>query len=386
MVTTPGVLKVQARDGAAACGVGGVARGSQRWARMGDLRIRYGGVVAGQDEIDAATAVMRSQGWACGQVTRDLETALAAYMGLPHAVFLNSGTSGLLAAMRCLPEGSGVVMPALQFPTLYSAAIWCGLRPILCDISLDTLNMTGESLEKALAGSNADVLAVAFVHVAGNPAGIADVARICEDRGLILVEDCCEALGSESGGRLAGTFGDISVISTHAAHHMTTAVGGCAFTTREWAAVRMRRLRDWGRDIDGSGSYHFLEAGLNLQPSDIQAAIGLVQLGRLEEFGARRRANYAALAGQLAGAARLPGPGPDDDPSWFALPLLTSTGMRSPGNSPCTGSRPGTSCAGTSPASRSQKGSTTPPTTRTRMRRGGTGCGSPSTPGTARRT
>ena len=85
----------------------------------------------------------------------------------------------------------------------------------------------------------------------------------------------------------------------------------------------MRRLRDWGRDIDGTGSYHFLEAGLNLQPSDIQAAIGLVQLGRLEEFGARRRANYAALAGQLAGVARLPGPGPDDDPSWFALPLLT---------------------------------------------------------------
>ena len=109
------------------------------------MNLRYGGVVAGDDEITAATAVMRSQGWACGPVTRDLETALAAYMGLPHAVLVNSGTSGLLAAMRCLPAGSGVVMPALQFPTLYSAAVWCGLRPVLADISLDTLNMTGET-------------------------------------------------------------------------------------------------------------------------------------------------------------------------------------------------------------------------------------------------
>lgn len=285
------------------------------------MNLRYGGVLAGDDEINAATAVMRSQGWACGPVTRDLEAALAGYMGVPHAVAVNSGTSGLLAAMRCLPPGSGVVMPALQFPTLYSAAVWCGLRPVLADISLDTLNMTGESLEKALAGS--DAAAVAFVHVAGNPAGISDVARVCKERGLILVEDCCEALGSTTGGRLAGTFGDISVISTHAAHHMTTAVGGCAFTARDDFAARMRRLRDWGRDIDGSGSYHFLECGLNLQPSDIQAAIGLVQLGRLEEFTSARRRNYAAIAAQLAGLVRLPGPASGDNPSWFTLPLLT---------------------------------------------------------------
>jgi dTDP-4-amino-4,6-dideoxygalactose transaminase len=289
---------------------------------MAQPRIRYGGVVAGDEEAAAAAAVMAGQGWACGQVTRDLEIALAGYMGVPHAVMVNSGTSGLLAAMRCLPAGSGVIMPALQFPTLWSAAVWCGLRPVLADVSPGTLNLSGETVEKALAGEE-DVSAVAFVHIAGNPAGIGEVAQVCRERGLLLVEDCCEALGSTSAGRLAGTFGDISVISTHAAHHMTTAVGGCAFTGRDDFAVRMRRLRDWGRDIDGTGSYHFLENGLDLQPSDIQAAIGLVQLRRLGEFGAKRRANYAALAAALSGTVRLPGPGPGDDPSWFALPLLT---------------------------------------------------------------
>ena len=206
------------------------------------------------------------------------------------------------------------------------------------------------------------------------------------DRGLILVEDCCEALGSTAGGRLAGTFGDISVISTHAAHHMTTAVGGAAFTTRDDFAMRMRRLRDWGRDIDGTGSYHFLECGLNLQPSDIQAAIGLVQLGRLEEFGARRRANYAALAAQLAGVARLPGPGPGDDPSWFALPLLTPHRDEVAAELKAYGIETRHLLCGNLARQPLPAGSTTRLTIRARMRRGGTGCGCPSTRGTARRT
>jgi CDP-6-deoxy-D-xylo-4-hexulose-3-dehydrase len=287
---------------------------------MPGMRIKYGGIVAGEEEIAGAAGVMLGQGWACGKITRSFEEAMAAYMGIRHAVFVNSGTSGLLAALRCLPPGSGIAMPALQFPTLYSAALWCGLRPVLCDIDIGTLNMSAETLKAVL---DDDISAVAFVHIAGNPAGIGEVAALCRERDLILIEDCCEALGSTSGGKLAGTFGDISVISTHGAHHLTTAVGGMAFTAREEFAVTMRRLRDWGRDIDGSGSYDFLEWGLNLQPSDIQAAIGLAQLPRLDGFIAARRRNHAALAGVLRDHVTLPAVSPGDDPSWFAFPLLT---------------------------------------------------------------
>jgi CDP-6-deoxy-D-xylo-4-hexulose-3-dehydrase len=212
-------------------------------------------------------------------------------------------------------------MPALQFPTLYSAAIWCGLHPVITDIDDDTLNMSLDTLRKALETRSAD--AVAFVHVAGNPAGITDIAGFCYENDLTLIEDCCEALGSTSQGQLAGTFGDISVISTHGAHHITTAVGGAVFTDNAQHAQGMRRLRDWGRDIDGSGSYDFLSCGLNLQPSDIQAALGLVQMNRLDDFFLARKRNHAALARELRGYARFPEAQPGDDPSWYTFPMMT---------------------------------------------------------------
>lgn len=286
---------------------------------MSRLDLRYGGVIAGEEEIAAVTAVLRSQNWACGMIVREFEDALASYMGRAHAVFVNSGTSGLLAAMSCLPKGSRIAMPALQFPTLYSAAKWCGLNPVITDIDSETLNMSRATLEKAMDTAGID--AVAFVHVAGNPAGIADIAALCHDMKFPLIEDCCEALGSTSGGLLAGAFGDISVISTHGAHHIVTSVGGAAFTDNDQHARKMRRLRDWGRDIDFSGTYDFLSCGLNLQPSDIQAALGLVQLGRLDEFILARKRNHAALARELRGYASFPEAREGDDPSWYTFPM-----------------------------------------------------------------
>ena len=137
---------------------------------MGDL-IRYGGIIAGQEEIDAVTEVLRGQQWSAGKVTAGFEEAFAGYTGQPHAVMANSGTSALLLALSCLPPGSRVIMPALQFLTLWSAARWCQLEPVLLDIDPATLNLSVPALTSWLAaGNRAD--AVAFVHVAGNPAGI----------------------------------------------------------------------------------------------------------------------------------------------------------------------------------------------------------------------
>ena len=294
------------------------------------MRIRYGGVIAGPEEIEAVTRVLMGQDWACGKVAAEFEEKAAAAQGRAHALFVNSGSSALLLAMAALPEGSRVAMPALQFPTLYSAAKWCGHEPVLVDID-DSLNMDAARLHDLL---NADhgISAVAFVHMAGNPSNIGGVAKECDYRGLLLIEDICEALGSTWDGIPAGNFGHICAASTHAAHHICTGEGGLAFTDDEKAYQRMRRIRDWGRahgtaDIPGYyPGYVFTDLGLNLHATDIQAALGIVQLGRLAGFAERRRANYAALA---AATAHLPVQAPRADPaaspSWYTFPMLTSS-------------------------------------------------------------
>lgn len=295
---------------------------------MGEIKakglIRYGGIIAGQEEIDAVTDVLRGQQWSAGKLTAEFETQFAGYVGQPHAVAANSGTSALLLAMSCLPPGSRVVMPALQFLTLYSAALWCRLEPVLLDIDPDTLNLSPDALQEWLeAGNTAD--AVAFVHVAGNPGGIGKIASLCHGRGMVLIEDCCEALGSTSNGRQAGSFGDLAAYSTHSAHHISTGEGGMLLASGLMLATRARRVRDWGRDMtQGYDGYTWLDAGLNLRPTDIAAALGLTQMKRLDGFIAARRANGNHLARMLVDLPfDMPAAHPCDEPAWYCLPLLT---------------------------------------------------------------
>jgi dTDP-4-amino-4,6-dideoxygalactose transaminase len=285
--------------------------------------IRYGGIIAGQEEIDAVTGVLRGQQWSAGKLTAEFEAEFAGYVGQPHAVMANSGTSALLLAMSCLPPGSRVVMPALQFLTLYSAALWCRLEPVLLDIDPDTLNLSADALGDWLdAGNTAD--AVAFVHVAGNPGGIARISYMCTQRRMILIEDCCEALGSTSRGYQAGWFGDLAAFSTHSAHHISTGEGGMLLARTAEHAARARRVRDWGRDMtQGYDGYTWLDAGLNLRPTDIAAALGLAQMKRLDGFIAARRRNAAHLAGAMYGLpCQVPATRPEDAPAWYAQPLL----------------------------------------------------------------
>lgn len=254
------------------------------------------------------------------------EAALAAWQGRRHALFVNSGSSALLLAMATLKPGSRVAVPALQFPTLWSAAKWCGHTPVLIDVD-DTLNMDPAALEQ-----RAELLdAVAFVHMAGNPANARAVQEVCHAYGLPLIEDVCEALGATSGGTRAGNFGQVSAISTHAAHHISTGEGGVVFTDNTACHRKMRRLRDWGRsqgdrDLDGYyPGYSFSEAGLNLHATDIQAAIGLVQLRKADAFIASRRANWAVLRDATRGLPfETPRYESGDVPSWYTFPLLTT--------------------------------------------------------------
>jgi CDP-4-dehydro-6-deoxyglucose reductase, E1 len=296
-------------------------------------RIRYGGIIAGDREIRAVTEVLAGQEWASGRKVAEFEEKAAAWQGREHALFVNSGSSALLLALTLLPEGSRIAMPALQFPTLYSAARkWCRQVPVLVDID-DSLNMDTDKL-RDLAGKRR-IDAVAFVHMAGNPANIAAVQRICDDHHLSLIEDICEAFGSTAMGIKAGNFGLVSAASTHGAHHICTGEGGIAFTDDETAYQQMRRIRDWGRaygaaEIPGYyPNYVFSELGLNLHNTDIGAALGIVQLERLDGFTKRREENWATLYGLLDGLPiQMPTAGWGCSPSWFAFPMLVPEGSR----------------------------------------------------------
>lgn len=290
--------------------------------------IPYGGVTAGQEEIAAVAEVLRGQGWASGAKTAEFEAAAAKAQGREHALFVNSGSSALLLALATLPRGAKVAMPALQFPTLFGAAIWCGLEPVLVDVD-DSLNMDPAALERAVV-AHGDLTAAAFVHMAGNPSGVAEAAQVCAAFGLVLIEDICEALGAVADGTLAGNSGKLSATSTHAAHQISTGGGGLVFTDDRRAWEKMRRLRDWGRAYGTASlpgyypNYVFTDAGLNLQATDIQAALGLVQLTRLGGFVAARRANWEVLREATRHLPfTVPRVDPGCAPSWYTFPLLT---------------------------------------------------------------
>jgi dTDP-4-amino-4,6-dideoxygalactose transaminase len=292
------------------------------------MTIRYGGVIAGQEEIDAVTEVLKGQQWSAGQVTERFERKFADYVGTDYAVATNSGSSALLLALAaCVEPYRRVVIPALQFPTLYSACVWSRHDSNVVDIDPHTLNLSPERLEQWLnEGNRADI--VFFVHVAGNPAGVDRIAEICKRYDMLLFEDCCEALGSTLNGKQAGSFGDIAAFSTHSAHHISTGEGGMLLTSNQEFASRVRQYRDWGRDVShGYDKYQFIHTGFNLRPTDIGSALGLVQMDRLDKFNQARRHNHDYLADMFTEYGLgfdFPDKTPGTDPAWYTFPLLTN--------------------------------------------------------------
>jgi CDP-6-deoxy-D-xylo-4-hexulose-3-dehydrase len=250
---------------------------------------------------------------------------------------------------RPLRPGDEVITPAVGFPTTVAPLYQHGLRPVYVDVEPDTYNPSLEAVADAIGPRTR---ALFLAHCLGNPFDGPGVEALCAQHDLVLLEDCCDALGSRIAGRSAGTFGAVATYSFYPAHHMTTGEGGAVATSDPAWSQAVGSLREWGRDcwcppgVDNvcgrrfegrfgalpegyDHKYVFSHVGYNLKITDLQAAIGLAQADRLPDFAERRRANFGQLEAALEpidDRLVLPRSLPGAEPSWFGFPLTLRDG------------------------------------------------------------
>jgi CDP-6-deoxy-D-xylo-4-hexulose-3-dehydrase len=282
------------------------------------------------------------------------EFKFAKFVGVRDARLVNSGSSANLVAVsaltsptlgeRQLRPGDEVITVAAGFPTTVNPILQNRLVPVFLDVELGTYNVDVSMLEAALSPRTK---ALILAHTLGNPFNVGAVAEFARKHKLWVIEDCCDALGSTFNGQRVGTFGDIATFSFYPAHHITMGEGGCVATGQPRLTKLIESFRDWGRDCwcapgkDNTcgkrfdwelGSlphgydhkYTYSHIGYNLKVSDMQAAAGVAQLEKLEEFIAARKRNFAYLTERLAPLCDillLPQATPGSDPSWFGFPI-----------------------------------------------------------------
>jgi CDP-6-deoxy-D-xylo-4-hexulose-3-dehydrase len=326
-------------------------------------RIPYGGRVYDSREMVSLAESALDFWLSAGRFAAQFEKDLADYLDVRHCALVNSGSSAnLLAFMaltspllgeRAIKPGDEVITPAAAFPTTVSPIVQFGAAPVFVDIAIPQYNIDVEALESALSPKTRAVMAA---HTLGNPFDLSAVKDFCCRRGLWLIEDNCDALGSlyELNGttKLTGSFGDIGTSSFYPAHHITLGEGGALYTNDPLLDKIIRSLRDWGRDCvcapgqDNSCGHRFdrqygqlplgydhkyvySHLGYNLKATDMQAAIGVEQLKKLPGFVKKRRKNFDFLHSGLTGLEDkliLPEPCPRSQPSWFGFILTCSGG------------------------------------------------------------
>lgn len=265
----------------------------------------------GPEEAEAAAEAVTS-GWvAQGPRVAEFEAQLAAKVGAQHGVALSSCTAGLHLALVVLGIGPGdeVVVPSLSFIATANAVRYVGATPVFADVELATGNLTPATIERVKTDRTR---AVVLVHQGGVPADVAAVRALCDPAGIAIVEDAACAIGATIGAAPIGAHSDLVVFSFHPRKVITTGEGGMIMTGRDDWAARLRRLREHGMSVSAAERHasstavleQYLEVGYNYRMTDVQAAIGLVQLARLDEIVARRRAKadrYRALLADIPG-------------------------------------------------------------------------------------
>jgi CDP-6-deoxy-D-xylo-4-hexulose-3-dehydrase len=322
--------------------------------RPGESQIHFAGRVFDENEVVNLVDSSLEFWLTTGPWAEKFEKRFARLHGLRHALLVNSGSSANLVALSCLTStklgdrrlrpGDEVITVASSFPTTVNPIIQNGLVPVFVDVTVPTYNIDVTMLDAALSDRTR---AIMVAHTLGNPFDLDAVKAFAEKHDLWLIEDCCDALGSTYRGRPVGTFGDLASVSFYPAHHITMGEGGCVLTDKGRLKLYAESFRDWGRDCwcdpgkeDTCGKrfdhqlgdlprgydhkYIYSDVGYNLKLTDMQAAVGLAQLDKLESFVAARRANFRRLYEGLSDLQEwliLPEPTPDSDPSWFGFPI-----------------------------------------------------------------
>lgn len=270
----------------------------------------FGAPVIGPEEIAEVVATLESGWLGTGPKVARFEREFAAYKGSEHAVAVNSCTAALHVSLVAAGLGPGdeVITTPLTFCATVNAILHAGATPVLADVEPDSMNLDPRSVEAVLSDRTRAILPV---HFAGRPCAMDELMAIARDRNLILIEDCAHAAETEYKGRKAGTFGDFGCFSFYATKNMTTGEGGMILARTQEQADRARRLslhgmsRDAWKRFSASGYKHYevVEAGFKYNMMDLQAALGLHQLTRLESFWPRRRQiwdRYQAAFADLA--------------------------------------------------------------------------------------
>lgn len=326
-------------------------------------RVSYASRVFDEKEMQALTDAMLDFWLTTGRFSGEFEQGFAKWIGVKYAHLVNSGSSANLLAFMVLtaPElgerqikrGDEVITVACGFPTTIAPILQYGAVPVFVDMAVPQYNIDVGKLTEALSKKTK---AVMLAHTLGNPFDLAAVRAFCEKHNLWLIEDNCDALGSEytinGETKYTGTWGDIGTSSFYPPHHMTMGEGGCVYTDNPLLHRLILSYRDWGRDcICGSGQdnlcghrfdgqfgglpggydhkYVYSHLGYNLKVTDMQAAIGCEQLKKFPSFIRRRRENWERLHRALLPVQDrllLPQPAENSVPSWFGFLVTVKPG------------------------------------------------------------
>lgn len=265
--------------------------------------IPYGRQCIEQDDIDAVMEVLQSDYLTTGPKVAEFEHAVADYTGAKHAVAVANGTAALHIACMAAGIGPGdeVITTPITFAASANCVLYCGAKPVFADIKADTYNIDPEQIEKKITKNTKAIIPV---HFTGQPCEMDEITRIAKKHGLTVIEDAAHALGASYKNRKIGSISDMTILSFHPVKHITTAEGGMVLTDDDGLYKKLSLYRthgitrnaDWMEQmpdleagLEGAWYYQQMELGYNYRISDMQCALGITQMKKLERFVARRK-------------------------------------------------------------------------------------------------